>query len=119
MGNLILFGSDDMEYGKAIQIYLRNVPYLAVGSTGYKHHDILLKFLIDNQIAFKEKRLIGPDFGPEPIGQDYKLVGAGMAIFHADKIRLIGQSGGYRIKPDETHAREISGLIGRFVKVER
>ena len=94
----------DIKYGKALQIYLEDAPYLVIGSDSNKHHEMLKIFLLDNKITFKEEMLHGPNFGPSAIGENYRLIGAGRAFIHyGGKVELSGQSDSYRISPNKKH----------------
>lgn len=118
MSNLIILDKG-IEYGKAIQVYLSNVPYLIVGGESWKHPGMLKKFLLDNDVP-EESWLYGNNFGHQLIGERYKIAGAGWAdLWYADKIVLSGQSDSYRISPDEKHAKEISDLLDGKVEIKK
>jgi len=120
MDHLVMLDREDIEYGKALQLYLGNVPFLVIGEDIRRHHEMLRKFLEANGVPFVEKALHGPNFGPTAMGEKYRLVGAGYASLYDGLIELWGQSDGYRISPDEKHAREISDLLrDRRVEIKK
>ena len=120
MDPLVMLDRKDITFGKTLQVYLGNVPFLVIGEDIRRHHEMLRKFLQDNGVPFVEEPLHGPNFGPQAIGDRYKLVGAGYASLYQGLIQLWGQSDGYRISSDEKHAREISDLLkDRRVEIQK
>ncbi len=120
MDRLCIVGSLPKGFGKSLQLYLDKEPYLVVGDSSIRHHAILKSFLSQHKIPFSEGMLNGPEFGPLAFGEHYQLVGAGRAVlYYSDKIVLSGSSDSYRISSDKKHAREISNLLTKKVKIER
>ena len=116
--HLVMLGRD-LILGKSLQVYIEEVPYLIIGRDDRKHNDTLKMFLLNKQIPFIQERLYGPNFGPPAMGDNYRLVGAGLAnLLYAGRIVLSGQSDSYRISPNAEHAKEISDILGMAVEIE-
>jgi len=109
----------EKKYGKILQLYLKDKPYLIIDDGETMHLEMLEGVLSDNKIPFENVRL-GVDLGPAAVGKDYRLAGAGWAdLTYSDKIVLYGESDSYRIVPDEEHAKDISRLIPKRVEIEK
>lgn len=121
MDHVVMLDGEGITYAKALQIYLKESPYLIIGGGGRKHHEMLKIFLTDNKIHFIERMLKGPNFGPTMIGENYRLVGAGWVdLNYKDRIELSGWSDSYGISTDEKHARDISDVLqDRQVEVKK
>lgn len=121
MDHVVMLDGESIIYAKALQVYLKESPYLVIGVEGRKHHEMLKIFLTDNQIPFRETILKGPNFGPTMIGENYRLVGAGWAdLNYKDGIELSGYSDSYGISTDEKHARDISDILSdRRVEIKK
>ena len=115
---------EDFDTGKALQLYVDMVPVLVIGPdyrrSTQKHGQILETFLTMNKVPFAKGRVgASKDDVPLPIGDRYRLVGAGLASIDSDRIELSDSSFGYNLSPDENHAREITALLGnRIVEIK-
>ena len=90
--------------GKMVQLYIREIPVLAICSDKKQHRELLEQIVTENGLQCN---------GLE--GEGYKVVGMGFAGFFDEKdIRLLGESKTYRLKPCKEHLEEIKQSLPEY-----
>ena len=108
---------DDFDgMGKVVQLYIKDVPILALGSFDWYHGDILDKVLEDMDISFEKSELSDGIRHAKKQGDSYRVVGMGTAVYFPDEkdISLSGRSMGYGLGIDEKHALEVKDCLDGF-----
>ena len=108
---------DDFDgMGKVVQLYIKDVPILALGSFDWYHGDILDKVLEDMDISFEKSELSDRTYHAKKQGDSYRVVGMGDVVYIPDekKIFLSGRSIGYGLSINEDHALEAGACLDGF-----
>lgn len=130
--NLLLFLDDNMakndslrilselenDIGKAVQLYVRDIPILAIEHNDFFFHgDILDKILEEMCIPFERIKLGDGTYHAQKQGDLYVAVGMGWADFwprDEKKIYLSGDSMGYGLKIDKEHTERVNSRLDGF-----
>ena len=117
---LVLINEFSGEFGKVVQLYVKEEPFLIVGDKNKLNHGLILdKVLEQMDVPFERVRLFDNTCHAERVGQLYRAVGMGYADFYRDKelIFLHGFSTGYKSetnKPfniDREHIKKVQPYI--------
>lgn len=95
---------------KIVQVVIRDRPYLAFGSLGDLHANILRDFLTRRKISYDEVRNWERELVPALNGgEDYQVSGAGRVQVDVETCRayFFGNSQGYKIGIDESHLERL------------
>jgi len=117
--NLKIIGNP-RNIGKAVQLYIGEIPILAIGELEPFHGELLDKVLAEEKILFERRILNDGTAYAQLEGKGYRVVGMGMAdLWEISQkiINLSGESSGYEIGIDKEHAEKIGKLLKFEIKV--
>jgi hypothetical protein len=95
MENIIYF-SDNFGEQKAVQLYVKDKPFLALHSE-LKHGKILDKFLEEFEIPFLREANFHGNFHAKLCGEDYTVVGMSKVDISRSGFYFFGKSFGFNI----------------------
>jgi hypothetical protein len=120
--SVLVFDQDDLETMvegetyKMLQLMIDNKPKILFGLTSSYHSQILEAYLLEIGVSFRKTEIEAtPLPGPAPLGETYKLMGAGRAVKTESFLKLYGESIGYRIRPSVSHGKELRQILDRSI----
>ncbi len=122
-GYLKVIGDLTNDMGKAVQLYVKQTPVLAIGDIySFYHGDVLDNVLNEMEIPHEKTVLKDGRYHAKNEGGLYVAVGMGDAdLYEKDKgrIYLSGNSLGYGLNIDEEHAKILNSYLnGIEVKID-
>ncbi len=102
----------ETEMYKVVQLYIDSEPRMIFGRAGDLHAEILEAYLSALDIPFEKVELVKTSHpGPMPIGDEYRVVGAGKAELKGTTLRLMDESLGYQMGPSKKQAEDCKQFI--------